>query len=189
MIMSPCVAQSLGEVARKERAKKKSSDVKRQVITEEQLRPTTANEATIAAPAKAGDAKEVKESAAAKGEKQAAAELQAKIKTRKQKVRELEAKVQKLQEQLDKRNSFGTLTVSQQVLIQPGGLGSTGPGWCALSEATTGNPYKEWCEEPVKLNAELEKTESELENERSVLETLQEQARRMGYGSAFYDPD
>ena len=97
----------------------------------------------------------------------------------------MEAKARELRKRLDERETPGSdVGVSQRILL----LGA-GPGVCATSSAMATNPYKEWCEEPEELLAELDKTEEELQKERLALEALQEEARRMGYGSAFYDPD
>jgi hypothetical protein len=183
-----CFAQSLGEVARQERARKQSRPPGARILTEEDLKKGETITKPIEAPETASKPAEPKLAAAAKDERPSPTELQAKIRAQKQKVRELEAKIDELQKQLDARSSIGTVTTGQQVIIQPGGMGS-GPGLCATSNAMHSNPYKEWCEQPAKMAAEIEKSEVKLKKERAALEFMQEEARRLGYGSAFYDPD
>jgi len=186
--VSSSPAQSLGEVARQERARKKAAKPQQRVVTNEEL--NSAGKGKTAAQSREG---ETAQAAAAKPvrpqeEKSSAAELQAKIKAQKEKVRALEAKIREAQKRLDARNAVGTLTVDRRVVIQPGGWGS-GPSPCDRSNAMHSNPYKEWCEEPAKLQTEIEKDQSKLAEEKAALEALQEEARRLGYGSAFYDPD
>jgi hypothetical protein len=155
------------------------------------LRPRIASEnlAAQSSSDSTSKASNSKTTEASKEEKQSATKLQAKIKAQKQKVRELEANITKLRKRLDAHNaSGGSVTVSQQVLVQPGGIGFN-HGLCANSNVITNNPYKEWCEEPAKLTAELEKSQTELKAEQLTLQALQEQARQQGFGSAFYDPE
>jgi hypothetical protein len=190
ILATACVAQSLGEVARQQRARKKPADTQRRVITEEELRSSTSKEAVAAAESSTNvEAKEMKESSptpASKDDTATAAELQAKIRAQKKKVRELEARVQEIEKKLAARETLRNLQVYQHVLNAEWWNNA---GACDLSNALYSNPYKEWCEEPAKLNAELEEKKPELEKERFTLEAMQEQARRQGYGSAFYDPD
>ena len=51
------------------------------------------------------------------------------------------------------------------------------------------SPYKDWCDEPDKLQADLDKTQKELEVERATLSSMQEEARQQGFGNSVYDPD
>src|SRR5262245_28671031 len=107
-LASVCAGQSLGEVARQQRAKKKPATEQRRVITEDELPSSKSKGAAVADSFQTVEAKEPKESpstAPAKDEKQFAADLQAKIKTQKQKVQKLEAKVRDLQQRLDQRES------------------------------------------------------------------------------------
>jgi len=93
------------------------------------------------------------------------------------------------QKELDARDSVGNVTVSQRVLISGTGMGSPGPGLCEFSNEMSSHPYQEWCDEPAKWKADLEKTKEKLQTEQAALEALQEQARQLGFGNSFYDPD
>jgi hypothetical protein len=182
-------AQSLGEVARRERANKQARPSARRILTEDDLREgSSAGKATATASVEASEPVEPKPTLSSKDEKLSPAELQGRIKAQKQKVRELEAKIDELQKQLDARNTIGTVSVAQHVLVQPGGIGHNA-GVCASLAAVHSHPYKEWCDQPAKLAAEIEQAEVKLREEQAVLEALQEEARRLGFGSAFYDPD
>jgi hypothetical protein len=194
ILLPCCSAQSLGEVARRERARKQRPPAQKRVITDSDLPARSTSKRSPAAtdsfPESASKPGEPKPAEAAKDSKQSAAALEAKIKAQKQKVRELEAHIADVQKRLDAHKSpGGTVTVTMPpVLVQPGGIGfNWGP--CATSDAIANNPYKEWCEEPAKLTADLEKSQAELKTEQLTLEALQEQARQQGFGNAFYDPE
>src|SRR5262245_4113559 len=61
LIASTCVAQSLGEVARQQRAKKKPA-AQRRVITEDDVRSSTSKDAAVADSSKTAEAKDGKDS-------------------------------------------------------------------------------------------------------------------------------
>jgi hypothetical protein len=190
VLMSASSAQSLGEVARQERARKQARPSAGRILTEDDLQkgePLTKNPVSQPEP-EASKPPESKPATTTKDEKPSPGELQAKIKAQKQKVRDLEAKIQELEKQLAKLDTVGTVTVYQNVTGQQGDAG-VAVGLCGVSNAMHSNPYKEWCEQPAKMAADIEKSQAKLKEEQAVLERLQEEARRQGYGSAFYDPD
>jgi uncharacterized protein YlxW (UPF0749 family) len=114
------------------------------------------------------------------------AELQKQIIALKSRIARLDARIEEIERRLDERSSIGAgLNVSQPGWI----IGVADPGTCAASKATYYDPYKHWCEEPARLSFELERKEAERDRLQEQLEELQERARRMGYGSAFYDPE
>jgi hypothetical protein len=177
-------AQSLGDVARQERERKNaSSKHSLHVFTNEDISkpgilPTLNSAGNI------GTVTDKAKPISADSEDAAAKELQAKIRTQKQKIHDLEARIADVQRRIDQRESVGNVTVSQRAVL----LGA-GPGPCAISDSGGYSPYKDWCDEPAKLTAELDKYRTQLRQEQNVLADLQEKASRTGYGNAFYDPD
>lgn len=176
-------AQSLGDVARQERARKSQSrQVAQHVYTNEDIsrRQTIPSESFEE---HSNDAR--LQTNQQDSQSMPSKELQARIRTQKQRAHELETRIREIQRRLAERSSIGSVTASQSAIA----LGKRGVGPCELNDAAYTKPYQEWCQEPAKLTAELEKKTAELKEVSKVLGDLQERARRMGYGSAFYDPD
>jgi hypothetical protein len=187
-------AQSLGDVARAERLRKASAPSAPRVITNDDIATAPAHESPATDPSQVsqGEANEKPEPLPAKTaerkQRPDAKQVQQTIRVQKQKVLALEAHAKQVQDRLDARESVGA-PVAARVLLQGQGVGHSGAGLCPTSAAMYTNPYKDWCEEPEKLRADLKKTQAELEKERGKLEAMQEEARKAGFGSVIYDPD
>jgi predicted nucleic acid-binding Zn-ribbon protein len=176
------VAQSLGDVAREERARKTQGQQNAgHVYTNDDI----SSRQTIAVGLSEEASKGSGQVSTRNSKGTSAKELQASIRKQKQRVHALEVRIGEIQRRLDERESIGNVTVSQRVVMH----GQVGPGPCFISDAAVTHPYQEWCDEPAKLTAELQKKTAELKEARTALEDLQERTRRMGYGNAFYDPD
>ena len=177
-------AQSLGDFARQQRLAKNLPTASHHVITNEDI---SAGNRAESLPAASGTKKAARENSPvpATPDASSTAQLRDKIKAQKQKVLELQAHIQEIQKKLDARNNMGDVTASQPIRQ----LGSSRPGPCELSKEASYHPYQEWCDEPAKWKADLEKTKEKLQTEQAKLEALQEQARQLGFGNSFYDPD
>jgi len=176
--------QSLAEAARQEQTRKSAAPPPHHVYTNEDFpshAADTAAEEEGPAPAEAKPASDQET------KKPSAQELRAKILAQKQKVQALETRIAEIQKRLDERErqSVGDASVYEHVYLG----GKSGPGPCALSDAVASHPYQDWCDEPAKLTAEMDKKKAELEKERALLEQMQEEARRMSFRSNVYDPD
>lgn len=179
-------AQSLGEFARQQQAAKaRSAQGTRHVYTNDDI---PSREAQPIEPARESSPSGV----AAKSDKDAqtklANELQGKVRAQKEKIRDIEKDISAIRGRISQRekDSAGAVTLTdQKVLIWP----NAGPGLCATSKMMWNDPYKDFCEEPARLEGRLDQKKIELNQAQAALEDLQEQLRRMGYRSAFYDPD
>ena len=178
------VAQSLGDVARQQRIQKASAVSPSRVITNEDI-ATGRSAASSDQSSSLHDADLDKEML--QTEKQSSAhELQQKIIAQKKKVSELEKHIREVQARLDKRISIGSVQVSESV----GGVDSPAyVGDCQYSDANYYHPYQDWCDQPAKWQADIDASSKELQKEKAELGAQQEQARRLGYGNAFYDPE
>jgi len=173
-------SQSLGDVARQARTRKGDSPRSAHVYTNEDISKPSA-------PPSEHQPNSSKGSNPPPGQDSfntTADELRNRILAQKQTIHDAESQIAVLQKRLDERESVGNVTVSQRVFT-PG----TGPGACAASSAMTSQPYKEWCDEPAKWSADIEKRNAELTKMRASLAELEERVRRMGYGNGVYDPE
>lgn len=128
----------------------------------------------------------------AKKEAPNAAEVQTKIRAQKDKVKALENKIAADQKQLSKHDPIGNsgVTVYERVYLNGSGLGFPGPGFCSLPDyAQDKLGYKDWCDEPDKLQDDMDAAQKQLDSERAILDSMQEEARLQGFGNAIYDPD
>lgn len=185
-----CLSQSLGDVARAERARQAElSQRSGQVYTNDDL--ASVDVATRSDAPEKGSSPDESTAKAPDHQKESAKELQTKIRAQRAKVKELESRINDIQQRLDARDNIGNVESSQRVLIQGAGMGGPGPGYCAAINAapSASTKDKEWCAEPAKLHAELDAKTAELKAARSDLEDMQDRARRMGFGVAVYDPD
>jgi len=180
-------AQSLGDVARQERARKSlNPHPERHVFTNEDF--SRAKQEEPASSPSQPDSKSAEPGA--DGRDKQARELQSNIRAQKQKVWQLDGKVREIQRQLEAREPLKGMEVSQRIsLLSSGGMGYKGQTLCSMAYTLSDPSYQKWCDEANKLSAELDKTNVELKQARAVLEALQEQARRLGYGNAFYDAE
>jgi hypothetical protein len=165
-------AQSLGDVARQERAQKKPAATSRHVITEDKIPARPQNKALGASGQQADSKSKPKADDAAQDQDRddhhphSANEIQASIKQQKNTMLTLMARIDTLQRRLD---AWKTSDCTQVRYI----------------DAPNQNP----CDEPPKIRAALGVARSQLEKEQATLEAMQEEARRLGYGNSVYDPD
>ena len=177
-------AQSLGEFARQQRLAKNLPTASHHVITNEDI---SAGNQAGSLPAALGTKKAAHENnnpVPAAPNASSSEQLREKIKAQKQKVLDLQAHIQEIQKKLDARHDIGNVTSNQSVY---GADVSRFTSYCGLAVADSSR--QEWCDEPAKWKADLEKTNEKLQTEQAKLEALQEQARQLGFGNSFYDPD
>lgn len=178
-----CLAQSLGDVARQERERKSHISAPAHVYTNDEIpsRPP-------------GDSAWSQASASSEGApstgapaKPSADEVRAKVRKQQQKVHDLEARLADIQRQLDQRASVGMVTTPGFVMFPS----MSPPGYCTMIDAmyAASAADRDWCDQGVRLLQEQDEVQARLQKEQSALEDLQEQARRMGFRSAVYDPD
>lgn len=176
-----CGSQSLGDVARQERQRQAASpNPSRHVITNEDLKTRAGSGQSTTAIAE-NSADPFAPRASYDPNSAAARELQTQIKDQKQKVQDIEKAIQELQAKLDARGSAGG------VQFMANGWGD-GYGPCGLPNSVY-NPNKDWCDQGKKMQAAIDTKQGELSDQRAQLEALQEQARKLGFSSKFYDPD
>jgi chromosome segregation ATPase len=174
-----CQAQSLGEVARQEKAKKLATpSTQRHVITNEDLHPSaTTPAAADVSQEKGGARKDSSDHApsstpgAEQDAKPSAEEVKAKVLAQKQVMSSLEAEINKVEQKMNELDQA----------LKAGGD--------CRNVFIKGTAYQNVCGIAEKLIAEKKRLESRLEQERTTLEEMQEEARHMGYGNAVYDPD
>ena len=174
-----CFAQdSLGDLARQQRFSKPAQTQQHEITNDDiASSPNSATPKTTSTETRAVDSAQKKEEAPD------AAEVQAKIRAQKEKIKALEAKIADDEKKLDEFTCPKTVTCGQRVLL----LG-TGGGFCSLPSSVY-NPYQDWCDQPDKLQADIDATQKQLDSERAILESMQEEARQQGFGNAIYDPD
>jgi small-conductance mechanosensitive channel len=178
-----CAAQLLVDVASQECARKTGSQQSaKHVYTNEDLAEASAQNPSVS---QFPDSSNVDTPSTTQSQNLAKT-IQSAIRSQKAKVHKLESRISEIERRLDQRNG----PPGQKVLVYGTGPGAPGPGLCALSRASGYyDPYKDWCDEPEKLSAELDKRQAELKDTQTAVEGLQERLHRMGYGSAFYDPE
>ena len=175
-----CPAQDLGEVARQQKAKKgPAPSSERHVITNEDIHSSTATSAAdpssppkgtagrSESAAKASDSK-----AGTKEEKKPSVEeVKQAVLAQKRVVSSLESEIKRIAgEQTKLARALEAGVSCQNVFL----IGTAHENVCGL---------------PEKLVAEKRRLQDQLYRERTALEEMQEEARRMGYGNAVYDPD
>ena len=158
-----CCAQSLGELARQQQQRKFSSSQSkaRHVITDDDIRSSSST-STTASTAPKSAAQQSRPSA--DEDAQSAAELQARIKAQKQHILDIQASMKDLQQQMEPWKTSDCTHI--------------------LYSDTQRNA----CDIPQRLTSDYEKAKAQLKAEQTKLEEIQEEARRLGYGSSFYDP-
>jgi hypothetical protein len=176
-------AQSLGDVARQQRFVRKPTGVK--VITNDdfQAQPESLPVADMAFDSTIARSPEEKKQSTGKPSAEA---VKLKVRAQKQKIHELEAHIKNDQKRLDYLKGIpSNVTVYQQAH-----LSGANTGWCSAPSALYSRPdIQELCAEPAKLQQDIDATQSQLKQELDALEQMQEEARRMGYGSSVYDAD
>jgi len=182
-----CLAQdSLGDVARQQRWAKPSTPAPHEITNDDIA------SSAIAAKSASPDAKNPGEGEKDSANKEApnAAEVREKIRAQKQKVKTLEDKIAADQKQLAKHDTVGSVTVYERVTDQGTGMQSLGVGVCQLPDyVQEQRGFKDWCDEPDKLQGDIDATQKQLDSERSILASMQEEARQQGFGNSIYDPD
>lgn len=177
---SACLAQdSLGDLARQRRFSKPAQQPQHEITNDEIATSSATSGTNLSQPA---DVKNP--DANSKNESPNAAEVQAKIRAQKEKVDALAAKIVDDQKKLDEMTCPKGTTCGQRVLLM-----GTGPSACDVSDALSWHPYAQWCDQPDKLQADIDATQQQLDSERAILESMQEEARQQGFGNAIYDPD
>lgn len=175
VLTAAAFGQSLADAARQEQARKGTA-LPQRVYTNDDLSshaPDTAAEASAAD--KEPTPAESKPSSEKETKKPTADELRSKILTQKRKVRSLDDHIAELQRQLDDWNNDS----ANNMRIAPGGN----------CREYYNNPYQGWCDVPAKLQADYKKTKAARDEAERILEQMQEEARRLGFRSAVYDPD
>src|SRR5437588_4180806 len=175
------VSQSLGDIARQQRFLKPAPTAR--VITNEDIAARSGKKDQLA---RADITPAIEISIPKRDSKQQSpADVQSKILAQKQKVKQLDDRIAADQKQLAKHDDIGDVVVSQRVLIVPVRLGE-----CNLPDyIQERRGYKEWCDEPDKLEADIASAQKELTTERATLDAIQEDARQQGFGNSIYDPD
>ena len=175
------VSQSLGDIARQQRFLKPAPIAR--VITNEDIAARSGKKDQLA---RADITPAIEISIPKRDSKQQSPDdVQSKILAQKQKVKQLADRIAADQKQLAKHADIGDVVVSQRVLIVPVRLGE-----CNLPDyIQEQRGYKEWCDEPDKLEADIAAAQKELTTERNSLDTMQEDARQRGFGNSIYDPD
>lgn len=165
-----CRAQSLGDVAREQKAKKATTSASsdKHVITNEDIHPGASSAGASQDQGSSGSGSAAKPSrsfpSSSKGSKPSAEEVKETIKAQKAVVADLESQMKDVQAQLDI--------------------------WKARDcRAWVHQDGKSACDIPPELNSQKRRLDAELEQERKTLEEMQEKARRMGYGNSVYEPD
>ena len=173
------VSQSLGDIARQQRFLKPAPTAR--VITNDDIAARSGKKDQLAR----ADITPAIEISIPKRDSKSPDDVQAKILTQKQKVKALEDRIAADKKQLAKHTDIGDVVVSQRVLIAPVRLGE-----CNLPDyIQERRGYKDWCDEPDKLEADIAAARKELATERTSLDAMQEEARQQGFGNSIYDPD
>lgn len=160
-----CSAQSLGEAAREQQAlKKSSSSASKRVITNDDLHSGEHLAEASAKPAVKSGNDATSESAGAGADHLSADEVKARIKAQRQKIAQLAAQMDNLQKEMEPWKGSDCTHV-----LRPDNSNT--------------------CDIPQKLTAELDRTKGQLDQERKNLESMQEDARQMGYANSVYDPN
>lgn len=184
--VSSLAQDSLGDFARQQRWAKPATPALHEITNDDLA--TTASTATSTSPDARNPSSEIGKDSAKDGASKAA-EVQAKISAQKEQVKALEDKIAADQKKLDEMTCPKGVTCGQRVLLTGTGMGAPGPTPCQISDALSWHPYQDWCDEPDKLQDEIDATQKQLDSERAVLDSLQEEARRQGFGNSIYDPD
>src|SRR5260221_4737565 len=146
-------SQSLGDVARQERQRQAANPASnRHVITNDDLKARAGSGESPSAIAE-NSADPFTPRASNNPNSSAAPELQVQIKDQKHKVQNLEKSIQELQAKLDERGSAGTVSSEVTILSPLNSKGATGN--CPPNFPN--NPYRYWCEQAFKWQAEMEK--------------------------------
>lgn len=186
---SACLAQdSLGDVARQQRFAKPAQALQtlQHEITNDDIasRPSSPTD-TSKPDAKSSDF----DSAKKKEEVPNAAQVQGKIRAQKEKVKALEDKIAADQKQLTKHDPLSNMSVYERVRFNNGWVYDHGNDCDLPDYIQEQRGVKDWCDEPGKLQTDIDVTQKQLDSERAILESMQEEARLQGFGNAIYDPD
>lgn len=177
-------SQPLGDVARQQQLQKQQSPAPQKVITNEDI-PASSPQAG-ANPGEPGKTTETTSSKKAE-ERPDAGAVRAKISAQKQKVKELEDRIAADKKQLAKHDRT-------EEIAHGTGMGTTialhVPDYCDMPDyMQEERGYKDWCDEPNKLQAEVDDLQKQLDSERATLDAMQEEARQQSFGNSVYDPD
>lgn len=155
-----CSAQSLGDVARAQQQKKAASSQPKpkHVITEDDIKSSSSSTADPFEPKSAAP----RPSASSDDHAQSAAELQAKLKDQRERIAEVQASIKEIEKEMERWKTSDCTHV--------------------LYADTQQNA----CDIPQKLTADYDKAKEQLKAEQAKLEEIEDEARRQGYGSAFY---
>ena len=164
-----CTAQSLADAARQQQtAKKSGSSAPKHVITNEDFASSSKSDDSGAKRATqkvaAATSSDSPSAAPAAEDHPSAEQVQDQVKAERQKIAQLQAQTSDLQTQLEQWK-----TSDCTHYLRPDNSNT--------------------CDIPQKLTAELDRTKSQLEQEKKNLETIQEDARKMGFANSVYDPN
>ncbi len=178
--------QSVAEAARQQQQKQQQqpqpAQPERRVYTNEDF-PSRAPESTP--PAAAAQEPSAGNSADAPPTKEAL-ELQSQVRALKHKIKGLDARIAEIHRELDQFNSMSGVSYDG-ITIFSGSSSAYCSGVNAMWYPSVADRL--YCEQAFILDAELHRREGERVEAQATLEDLQEQLRRMGYRSKFYDPD
>lgn len=180
--------QSVAEAARQQKEQQSKPHPQGRVYTNEDFPSRAPDTAPPAAAAQepAGEPNATKSREAAASKQAAATELQNQVRAQKNKIKGLEARIAEIHRELDQFNSMTGVTYDGMTIFS-GSSSAYCAGVNALYYPSAADRL--YCEQAFILNAELHRREGELVEAQATLEDLQEQLRRMGYRSNFYDPD
>ncbi len=185
--LATCQAQqTLGDAARQNRLQKPPSNAKH-VITNDEI-PSVIPEESRTVTEIREEGAHANSAASVKTPKDA--ELIAKVRAQKQKVKKLEQEIAAKQSKLDNKDCPAGVTCGPQKLaVRATMCCDLAVTTCDVAKAAGIHYYDDWCNAPDKLQDEIDADKKRLDEERRVLEGLQEEARKKGYGNAAYDPD
>lgn len=160
-----CSAQSLGEAAREQQAlKKSSSSASKHVITNDDVHSGEHLTGASTKPAVKSGNSVASEPAGASADHPSAEEVKAGVKAQRQKIAQLDARMDDLQKEMETWKGSDCTHV-----LRPDNSNT--------------------CDIPQRLTAELDRTKGQLDQEKKNLESMQENARQMGYANSVYDPN
>lgn len=178
-----CLAQdSLGDLARQQRWAKPANPAPHE-ITNDDLASTAST-----AKATSSDTKTSSDDEKASGKKESPnpAEVQAKIRAQKEKIKALEDKISADKKQLAKHDPMSNVRVYERAAFN----NFVYAGDCNLPDyIQESRGIKDWCDEPDKLQDDIDAAQKQLDSERAILDSMQEEARQQGFGNSIYDPD
>lgn len=166
LYVAPCSAQSLADAARQQQAAKKSSpSTAKHVITNEDLGSSAKSDDSSGKHAvQSVSATTVSDSPSKEGDHPSSEQIKDQVREQRKKIAELQAQIDDLKKQMEP--------------------------WKTSDCTHVLNPdNSNTCDIPKKLTAAMDRTKDQLEQEKKNLDSVQEDARKMGYANSVYDPN